>query len=272
MTPEEQIAADGGAGPRPAAELRDRFNDFVERHEVAWEITFAALAIVYVVTGFALDDPNAPGYLVVVDRLITVIFVAEFTIRIAASRDRWRYLREHIIDLVALIPLARGVRVLRLVRLLRVFGGTRRALLDVDRLAAHHGFGSLIIAWFGTMFICAWAFLLAEEATNPDVSEPADAIWWGLMTLTNGPTDVVATTTIGQWITVVMLVVGVALFGAMTAVLVSYFVSIDATADEVTELRALARMRDEALITEDEYESTRRAVLARFAEPREDRD
>lgn len=257
------------AAPRAPA-LRDRFNDFVERHEVAWEITFAALAIFYVVTGFALDDPDAPPVLLAIDRAITVIFVAEFTIRIAASRDRWRYLREHFIDLIALIPLARGVRVLRLVRLLRVFGGTRRAFLDVEGLAAHHGLGSLVIAWFGTMFIAAWAFLLAEEATNPDVAEPADAIWWALMTLTNGPTEVVATTEEGRWITVFMLVVGVALFGAMTAVLVSYFVAVDRRPDEASELRRLARMREEKLITDAEYEATRGAVLARFADAPDD--
>jgi hypothetical protein len=156
------------------------------------------------------------------------------------------------------------------VRLLRVFGGTRRALLDVDRLADHHGFGSLVIAWFGTMFICAWAFLLAEEPTNPNVNEPADAIWWGLMTLTNGPTDVVATTDAGQWITVLMLVVGVALFGAMTAVLVSYFVSIDRSSNGVEELRTLARMRDERLITQTDHESAKRALLERMADQPDD--
>ncbi len=245
---------------------RDRFNDFVERHEVAWEIGFAVLAVVYVAVAFAFDAPDAPDYLIVIDRLITAIFLAEFGLRITAARDRPRYLREHFVDLVALIPLARGVRVLRLVRLLRVFGGTRRALLDVDRLAAHHGLGSLVIAWFGTMFIASWGFLIAEEETNPAVAEPADAIWWGLMTMTNGPTDIVATTELGRWITVLMLVVGVALFGAMAAVLVSYFVTIDSSSDEVGDLRTLTRMRDERLITSAEYESTKREILARVVD------
>lgn len=249
----------------PMRSLRDRFNDFVERHEVAWEIAFAILAVVYVAIAFALEaDPEGP--LLMVDRAITAIFLTEFAVRIAASRDRLRYLREHFVDLVALIPLARGMRVLRLVRLLRVFSSTRRALLDVDRLAAHHGLGSLVIAWFGTMFISSWAFLLAEEPTNPDMTGPADAIWWGLMTLTNGPTDVIATTEEGRWITVFMLVVGVALFGAMTAVLVSYFVSGMGASDEVDELRTLTRMRNERLVTPEEYETTKRAILDRLVD------
>jgi voltage-gated potassium channel len=245
--------------------MRDRFNAFVERHEVAWELAMAALAIVYVAIGFAIDEPGASPYLVDLDRVLTAIFLAEFAIRIAASRNRGRYLREHFIDLVALIPLARGLRVLRLLRLLRPIAGTRRAFLEVDRLADHHGLGSLVIAWFGVMFLAAWGFLLAEGQHNPDVNEAGDAIWWGLMTLTNGPTDVVARTTEGQWITAFMLVVGVALFGAMTAVLVSYFVSIDITDDATDELRALARLRDEGLITPTDYESTKARILERRA-------
>jgi voltage-gated potassium channel len=245
--------------------MRDRFNAFVERHEIAWELTMAALAVGYVATGFAIDAPGASPGLIAADRLITVIFLAEFGVRIAASRNRGRYLHEHFIDLVALIPLARGLRVLRLLRLLRPIAGTRRAFLEVDRLADHHGLGSLVIAWFGVMFLASWGFLLAAGEHNPDVNEAGDAIWWGLMTLTNGPTDVVATTTEGQWITAFMLVVGVALFGAMTAVLVSYFVSIDITDDATDELRGLARLRDEGLINSTDYDTTKARILERLA-------
>ncbi len=38
------------------AGMRDRFNAFVERHEIAWELTMAVLAIVYVIVGFQVDD------------------------------------------------------------------------------------------------------------------------------------------------------------------------------------------------------------------------
>lgn len=245
--------------------MRDRFNAFVERHEIAWELGMAVLAIVYVITGFAIDAPGAAPGLVTLDAVITVIFLAEFVVRIAASRDRPRHLREHFIDLVALIPLARALRVLRLLRLVRAFSGARRVFLDIDRLADHHGLGSLVIAWFGVMFLASWAFLLAEGDRNADVNEPSDAIWWGLMTLANGPTDVVAMTDEGKWITAFMLIVGVALFGAMTAVLVSYFVSIDRSDDATDELRALARLRDESLITAADYDTTKARILERLA-------
>jgi Ion transport protein. len=75
-----------------------------------------------------------------VDLGLTIIFVAEFASRFAASFDRVAYLRGHWIDLFALIPAVRGVRVLRLLRLLRLlraFAGLYRTLEHFERMARH---------------------------------------------------------------------------------------------------------------------------------------
>ena len=242
--------------------IRDRFNDFVTRHEIAWEIAMASLAIVYVAIGFAIDVSESQPVLEAVDGVLTAIFIAEFSVRILASRDRRAYLREHLVDVIALIPIARGVRALRLLRLLRLvraFAGMRRALLGVERLGNHHGLGSLVIAWFGTMFLCSWAFLLAESGSNPEVVEPGDAIWWGLMTLTGGPT-IVAVTAEGQWITAILLGIGVALFTAITAVVVSFITSSDRR-QRTIDLAALKGMAEQGLITEADYERAKSAYL-----------
>src|SRR4051794_34854020 len=92
-----------------SASTRDRYLEFIQRHEVAWELTFAALAIVFVIVGFADQSPA-------VDTLewgLTAIFATEFATRLAASYDRRRYIRGHWIDALALVPTARSVRVVR---------------------------------------------------------------------------------------------------------------------------------------------------------------
>ena len=247
--------------------MRDRFNAFVDRHEVAWELVMASLAIVYVAIGFAFDVDGPPQPTIeAINALLTLVFLAEFGVRITASRDRSDYLRSHLIDLVSLIPIARGVRVfrlLRLLRLLRAFTGMRRAFLGVERMANHHGLGSLVIAWFGTMILCSWAFLLAESDTNPAVDDPGDAIWWGLMTLTGGPTRFDAVTPEGQWITAALLVIGVALFTAITAVLVSFIVSNEHRSPDI-DLAQMKGMLDDGIITVDDYDRAKHAYFARL--------
>ena len=248
--------------------MRDQFNAFVARHEIAWELAMAVLAILYVAMGLAQDAAPSPEPVFQVAELaLTAIFIAEFVVRIAASRDRPRYLRDHVLDLVALIPIARGLRVFRLLRLLRLvraLTGLQRAFLNIERVANHHGLGSLVIAWFGTMLLCSWAFLLAESGPNPLVDDAGDALWWGLMTLTGGPTAIQAVTPEGQWITAILLILGVALFTAITAVLVSFLVATDREPTLAADLRSLQVARGEGLISESEFGRTRAKILTRF--------
>jgi len=81
--------------------MRRRFNEFVDRHEVPWELTMAVLAVAFVVVGFASDDAGASllPTLEAFDLALTVVFIAEFGSRFLASYDRRRYLRGHWIDL-----------------------------------------------------------------------------------------------------------------------------------------------------------------------------
>ncbi|MDQ3548960.1 MAG: ion transporter, partial [Chloroflexota bacterium] len=99
---------------------------------MAWELTMAALAIAYIIVGFAGDDAegSTAAWFSIAEPVITVIFVLEFGSRFAAAWDRPAYLRGHWIDLIALAPAIREVRVLRLLRflrLVRVFAGVYRA-------------------------------------------------------------------------------------------------------------------------------------------------
>lgn len=246
--------------------------DFAETHSVPWELGMAVLAIAFVLAGFGAESVGGRvgETLGAVEGLLTLVFVLEFTVRFLGSWKRMRYLRDHFLDLVALLPLARGLRVARLVRLLRLvrsFTGVRRVFLDVDRLSAHHGLGTLVIAWLGTMFLSSTVFYAVESDVNPGLQRPEDALWWGLATLTGGATTIAATTDEGRIATAALLIIGVALFTAITASVVSYFVTTDRSRGRVgggvaARLREITTLRDERLITDDEFLDRRSAILA----------
>ncbi|PZR62523.1 MAG: hypothetical protein DLM71_06430 [Chloroflexi bacterium] len=60
--------------------LRSGYNAFIERHDVAWELAMAVLAVVFVVVGFGGDASRGAmrGALETADLVLTAIFVAEF--------------------------------------------------------------------------------------------------------------------------------------------------------------------------------------------------
>ncbi len=242
--------------------LRNRYNAFVDRHEIAWEITFAGLAILYVVVGFAGTETNdaAAGAVSLADVALTVVFVAEFATRFLAARARRAYLRGHWIDLVALVPTVRGLRTLRLLRLLRLvraFAGVYRALNNLDRIARHRGLARLIVVWLAVMVVCSVGFYLAENGVSKWVTSPLDALWWGVVTLsTVGYGDVYPLTPEGKLFASALMILGIGLFGAITATMASYLV---ATQDDddgpLDHLRDLVRLRDAGVLTAEEFET-----------------
>lgn len=245
---------------------REQVNDFVERHEVAWELAMAALALIWVALGFLLDEvgPGARPELELFELALTVVFVVEFGGRLFAAHDRVQYLRHHWVDALALAPPIRALRVLRLLRLLRLvraFSGIYRAAMHVEGLARHRGFAWLLVGWLTVMVICSAAVYATEHGgADSVIKSPFDALWWGVSTLTTvGYGDAVPVTQEGKLAAMVLMLLGVGLFSAITASITSYFVSQDrspaATRGElmVQQLERLADLRRDGSLTEEEY-------------------
>jgi voltage-gated potassium channel len=251
--------------------MRDRYNEFVERHDIAWELAMALLAIVYVAVGFALDDPAlqpmAPT-LEATELILTVAFAAEFVSRIAAAGDRAAYLRGHWIDLVALVPASRGLRILRILRLLRLvraFAGVYRALGHVGSLAQHRGLQTIILSWLGVMVICCAAIYFAERDINPAIRSPFDALWWGISTMTTvGYGDVVPMTAEGRIAASALMLLGIGLFSAVTAIITSFLVAArSAPTDPITAIQRLGTLAAAGTISAEEFAAKRVDLLAR---------
>jgi len=246
---------------------RDRFNAFVARHEIAWELAMAGLAVLYVAVGFALDaaDPALHGGLLVVETALTVVFVAEFGSRFGAARDRLAYLRGHWVDLVALIPVVRGVRIFRLLRLLRLvraFAGVHRALTHVERLVRHRGLAGIVVAWLAVMVICSIALFVAENGVNEAVSSPWDAVWWGITTMTTvGYGDVVPVTPEGRIAAGVLMLLGIGLFSVVTATVTSFFLAARGGTGAGDRLRTVARLHADGLLSDEEFARKRGELL-----------
>lgn len=163
-----------------------RINSFVDRHEIAWELTFAGLAIFFVALGFIEPtDPEGLQAIYAVEWAITIIFACEFGLRLWAAPIRRVYLAGHWVDLVSVVPPARWMRpfrLLRLLRLVRAFAGISRALAHLPRLAAHRGLVWLMAAWLSVTILASMGLYIAEHGINAAVSSPFDAMWWGIVT------------------------------------------------------------------------------------------
>jgi voltage-gated potassium channel len=244
----------------------------------------ACLALFYLGIGFLQENlvgAMSADTLAPAEYLISFIFLAEFLLRFYAAPSRRAYLRAHWIDLLALLPMIRWLRFLRLGRFFRIVELARvlrlgllvRVLVQLDRVTREmrdiatrnrvHMFLSIAIGLVAVGGTLVWAL---EHTINPAFRSFTDAIWWAFATMTtvgygNGPM-----TLPGRVIAAIVMVVGIGCFGVITATVTAYFVqqapnNQQTTHDELMgvleDLRArLARIEqdmhgDEALNTAD---------------------
>ena len=132
-----------------------------------------------------------------------------------------------------------AARLLRLLALTARAGGTLRAVF------ATHGVQYLLSA--GALFVVAAAGVVTilERDGGGAIDGFGTALWWALATVTTvGYGDVVPATAAGRVVGVAVMLVGIGLFGVLTANIAAYFVGGDVGADRVTNEQLLEELRD----------------------------
>ena len=187
----------------------------------AYEVSLAALAAASV---WLLTQPDELEWVENSQTVIWALFVADYLARIILARDRKRFLREHILELIAILPLdmLRVARMARLFRLLRVAVIIWRISRDLRQLLTSHGLGYALT--FAGMLILAGGG--AISVVEPEIGSLPDGIWWAIVTMTTvGYGDIAPTTAAGRTVATLLLLVGIAVMGMLTASLTTFFMA-----------------------------------------------
>lgn len=229
-------------------ELRQRLNPW------DWLVLVVAVVslLLVVLETFLHIPPQALSVLRTVDTLSCLVFLADVFVRwhregYAAQYWRWAWL-----DVLASIPFEpafrslQAIRIYRFVRLFRVLKKlntlTHGTSLN-EKLLALPGV-ALVMVLFSTMLIVE----VERAAPNATIRTGGDALWWALTTVTTvGYGDTFPVTGEGRLIAAVLMLVGIALFGSMSAIITSKLILPKETRDheelrkEIRELHAEIR-------------------------------
>jgi voltage-gated potassium channel len=229
----------------------------------AWEartdvaMTGLALLFLGVYAWQVLDTDVGRGLHLALEIVLWVIwaaFAVDYGMRLLLARNKWRFIRRHVLDLLAVaLPMVRQLRALRLITVLRVLNRRFGAGLR-GRVGIYVGGTTLLIG------LAASLAVLDAERRHPDASITTfgDALWWTLTTITTvGYGDRYPVTAEGRIVAATLMIGGIALIGVATGTIASWFLekiagaedTDQATHAEVVALRGeLAALRAELAV------------------------
>jgi voltage-gated potassium channel Kch len=236
----------------------------------------SVLSIVNLVLLYAINDDDLDRVLLVINLVLSTVFVLDFIFRLATAESKSNYFWRQYgwADLLASLPVQQ-LKVLRLFRLLRVV----RLLRDVgphniagSLLRNRAGSALLTLLLMGILvlqFGSLWMLRLEQDAEGANIASASDALWYVIVTIsTVGYGDRFPVTTEGRVLGACIIVIGVGIFGTFTGYLANLFLSPKAAPPEpagaratIEQLRGLLAQQQAAI---DELEA---ALPAREAPP-----
>lgn len=196
-------------------------------------VAVSTLSLVNILIFLGPFNDNTKEIAGIVDLLLSAILLADFFGRLWLARSWQDYFfrRRGFLDLLGSLPLP----VIRVFRIVRVYRGVKRvSALGGRKLARQliheRAQAALLAASFLVMLVLEVGSMLVvvaeHDAPGANILTGGDALWWAVVTIaTVGYGDKYPVTAAGRLIGVVMIVVGVGLFGIFTGYLARMFLT-----------------------------------------------
>jgi len=207
-----------------------------ELKNMGYEIFIGALsglALVNLVLTIFINDQTLQNVLFIINGLMSIIFLIDFTYRISTAPSKGGYFLRSFgwADLLSCLPfpLAKILRVFRMYRVnrsLQAIGVNRigRALLK-DRA----GSALLTLLLLGILVLEFGSLLMLNvegNSAHANIKTASDAMWYTIVTIsTVGYGDQYPVTNAGRLVGGVIIVIGVGIFGTFTGYLAKQFLS-----------------------------------------------
>ena len=154
-----------------------------------------------------------------------------FTILWKIIKNKWEYMTtpSAIIDLIAILPSYRGLRVLRVLVLFRAFKMLRYAksltsFLEVLKNKKFELITLLTLSGFFIFIAGIMLYVFEGNNQNPNIHNLFDAFYWALITIsTVGYGDISPVTPEGRVVTMLIILTGIGLISFVTSIIVSSF-------------------------------------------------
>ena len=280
--------------------VKQFFRDILNNPEYSYKKYFDSLMIFLILTSVGIlvyeVRHSVPEWMIIYDiYVVSLVFAVEYLLRLwvysdihteiirayeeakflskpfsiskvlaEITKEKFRYIISlpAIIDLLAILPAYRPLRILRIFVLFRVFKLLRytksiNQFVDVLSNKRFELYTLLFLLLFIVM-TAGIAIYVFEEDKNPNITTLFDAFYWALVTIsTVGYGDIAPVTPQGRMISILIIISGIAMISFVTSVIVSAFSEKLDTLKEnriIEELNRKKRLFDHLRLWSDEQD------------------
>ena len=183
---------------------------------------------------FTTVSPSFFTTIIYFDLVVCIILFFDFIYRMVKEDDKIAFIKHNWPDIIAMIPfdlfsLSQSyvfyARFFRLFRLIRLFALFRREWKYISSFFKQTHINIAIGMLLFTVFAGTIIFYMIEHGTNPAVHSMWDSMWFTITTMITGNSDINPDTGYGEVVSVLMMVIGIAFVGILTASLASWLIS-----------------------------------------------
>jgi flagellar basal body-associated protein FliL len=211
-----------------------------------------ALAISVIAVGLALLNPTNAGLVANMDTFggwASLLLSAEFALRLLLVKGRWLYARRRAFDILLSLPLvqlfggqpelanlARWFTLLRLGRLLRILLGERKDRVQGVQFLRSPQFVLLRRAIFIALGLVVIGAFIMRSTDPAQFANFDENLWWGLKIILTGNVDTNPATSVGRFISIGIIIIGVAITSVLIASVTAIFVGLaEESSNEASE-------------------------------------
>lgn len=177
--------------------------------------------ILLTATFFLPEDSEINKLIHYYDFGLCLVFLYDFFQQLSKRKKKWRYFITYgWLDLLSSVPVIsefRYVRVLRIFRILRIIKSFRMLyrFIITNKKASLYGF---IVFSASVILVLSSTLVLYFEKDVGNIKTAEDAMWWSYVTITTvGYGDYYPVTNIGKVIASILILNGIAIFGAIVS-------------------------------------------------------
>lgn len=233
--------------------------------QVLYEVFISILAGIAVALSIIDLNTGLSPSLAFCDNAILVIFVFDYFIRLLCSKNKRDFFKSNIWDLIAIIPFSSAFRIFRIAKLAklarlskitklsRLFAFSFRLIGKLKVFLNTNGFKYMLLITSFFVIVGGIAIHFAEGMSF------SDGIWWAFVTATTvGYGDISPATSLGRFIAMALMLVGIGLIGSLTSTITSYFVNNSSNkknvADETLE-NLISRISDIKSLSDEDIDN-----------------